>query len=167
MKQNMFKVSIPKEIDIGYIFCCVFLETLFILWSSYGKSVVGTVLAILFFLLIFTVELSEVLFFVKVENSTINIRTRYGRRYKFSILDIDKVICSERSSWKYGTIYYITLFIKSHEFEMEGSMNNFGKLAGYLLEKYEKGEMNDSALPDNCKRRLCHYRDGAIFNKKK
>lgn len=127
-----------------------------IFFSEY--VLMGTVLAISFFLICFAMEFVMLQFYVEVNESLIKVRTRRGKKYSFMCSDIDEVICSQRNSTKYGTVFYITIIMKSRELCMEGKMEGFQRMAEYILEKHESGEIKQEAVSKNCKTKLRQFK---------
>lgn len=50
---------------------------------------------------------------------------------------------------------------------MECGMVGFNEMAGYILEKYENGEINKPAISENCKKELYRYKDQKYLGKRK
>ncbi len=168
MIQREFKVVISKKNLVAFLcFFFVIEPTLILMIFHSDYFLLGTVLAISLFSLCLVVVLATLLFYVKVNGLTIKARTRFGRQYKFSCSDIDEVICSKRSSVKYGSSFYIILITKSHKLNMEGTMVGFEKMVGYILEKYENGEIKETAISEENQKELRQYKNAEIFQKKK
>jgi len=168
MTQTEFKVAFPKKDFIAYM--CVFsvIETALIVMTIYSEYIVfDLVLSISFFLICIFVVLATFLFNVKVIESTIKVRTRLGRTYQFNCSDIEEVVCSKRNSVRYGPSYYMNLLTKSNELSMECTMTGFSKMAGYILEQLENGEIKQTVVSESCKKSLVQYKNGDIFKKKR
>lgn len=125
-------------------------------------ELLSTITAIVLFFFICLVVTGTMLFHVKVNNSTINIRTKLGRKYNFYCSEIDKITCSDLWGGKYGPNRSITLITKSHKLDIEHHMNGFKKMAGYILERCENGEIKETAVSKGCKRKLTQFRDGTV-----
>lgn len=110
---------------------------------------------------------SAMMFGVNVEGSMIKVRNRRGQRYEFSCSEIEKVICSQENSTKYGPSFSLTVVTASHELDLAHTMAGFQNMAGYLLEKHESGEIRQKAVSENCKTRLRQYKNGDFYRKKK
>lgn len=110
---------------------------------------------------------TTLLFYVRVNGSNITVRTRLGRKYEFNASDIEKVICSKRSSVKYGPLFYITIIAKSKEVCMECGMIGFNEMAGYILDRYENGKINKRAISENCKKELYRYKNKKYLENRK
>lgn len=165
---DKFEVTISKKDFIPFLLSLSAIESILILGAFFSKhTLLGTVFAIIFFAIGFIAVLSTFLFCVKVEKTTINVSTRLGKRYVFNCSDIEEVVCSKRTGVKYGTSYYITLFAKSHELTMEGTMAGFEIMAKYILDKYEAGEIKRRAISEECKKILIKYQKGDLYKKKK
>lgn len=162
-----FKIAISKEVWIPFLILASVLESALIMISFYPKYVpLYLFLAIIFFAIAFVVVYCTLLFYVKVENRTIYVRTRLGKRYIFNCSDIEEVICSKRIG-RYGPSYYITLLAKSHKLTMEGTMTGFQIMAGYLLDKYESGEIKRNAISEDSREILLKFKNGEYKKKKK
>ena len=158
-----FKVVISKK--GGVVFCvgCGFFILLLILpIFNKEKNLLSNITAIVLFFFICLIVMVSVLFRVKVKNSTINVRTRLGRKYNFNCSEIEKVTCSDLWGGKNGPNRSITLITKLHKLDIKHHMNGFKKMAGYILEKYENGEIKETAVSKGCKRKLGQFRDGTV-----
>lgn len=166
MLLNEFKVGIAKKnliVFLIFFFIVEFALIFMILFSDY--VLLGTVLAIYLLILCLIAVFSVLLFSVKVKQSNIKVRTRLGRQYEFNCSDIDEVICSRRYGVRFGPEFYITIMAKSHKLTLEATMTGFQKMANYILNKYETGEIKDIAVSENCKTMLFKYKNGDIFKK--
>lgn len=168
MTPNQFKVVISKKNLIAFLCLFFVIEIALIVMILFSDYVLlGTVLAIVLLIIGLIAVLSTSLFSVKVNQSTIKVRTRSGGQYEFNCSDIDEVICSKRDSVRYGPSFYITLITKSQKLNLEATMTGFQEMAGYILDKYENGEIKHTAVSENCKKILYKYKNGDIFKKKK
>ena len=168
MSLNEFKVAISKKNLIAFLCLFFVIEIALIVMILFSEYVLlGTVLAIALLIIGLIAILSTSLFSVKVNQSNIKVRTRSGGQYEFNCSDIDEIICSKRDSVRYGPSFYITIITKSNKLVLEATMTGFQQMAGYILDKYEKGEINHTAVSENCKKILYKYKNGDIYNKKK
>ncbi|MFV0396382.1 MAG: hypothetical protein ACK5LC_18690 [Coprobacillaceae bacterium] len=94
------------------------------------------------------------LYSVRVKDSEMTLRTKLGRHYKFNCSDITEVIVTKRNSVKYGPTYHIIILIKNKKIDLEWTMLCFEKMALYILEKFDSGEIIKSAVSPRCKREL-------------
>lgn len=168
MSLNEFKVAISKKNLIAFLCLFFVIEIALIVMILFSEYVLlGTVLAIALLIIGLIAILSTSLFSVKVNQSNIKVRTRSGGQYEFNCSDIDEIICSKRDSVRYGPSFYITIITKSNKLVLEATMTGFQQMAGYILDKYEKGEIKQTAISENCKKILYKYKNGDIYNKKK
>lgn len=165
MAKNEFKVVFSKKDLIAFL-CCFFGIMFFIILCFFISDdfLLNTIAAICFCLLSSFTVLSSLLFCVKVNGSNIKVRTRIGRKYQFNVSDIVKVFCS-KSSTKYGSSFYITIVTKSRELEIGNTMLGFERMAGYILEKFENGEINSRAISRQNQKELLRYKNGEIYKK--
>lgn len=166
MTQNGLKVVFSKKrLPFEIAFLLIVEMILFYDRQKFVSIVIYIVFATFAFLICLFLVISTLLFYIKVDCSNINVRTRFGRKYEFNTSDIEKVICSKRSSVKYGPLFYITIIAKSEELCMECGMVGFNKMAGYILEEYENGKINKRAISENCKKELYRYKDQEYLEK--
>ena len=156
MTENKFKVCFsdnnPILVVLGYLSLFIILMAIIIyVGSNYIFSIVfGIYLAIL----LLAITLPSILFYVNVKGSKISVRTRFGRRYKFNCLDIMKVNVTKQYSTRSGHRYRIIITTKIEKLDLEWSMINFEKMALYILEKFDSGEIIESAVSPHCKKEL-------------
>lgn len=167
MIQSEFKVVVSRK-DLAGFLCCISGIMFFLILACFisDYEIIYTVFVICFFILGFFIVTSMLLFNIKVNGSNIKVRTRLGRKYEFNVSDIEKVFCSRSNSLsKYGPPFYITIITKSKEFEIGCDMSGFEKMAGYILTKFENGEINNRAISKQNQKELLRYKNGEIFKK--
>lgn len=168
MMQNVFKVMFSKKrLPFEIAFFLIIEMILFYDRQKFVNIVVYIIFAACAFLIGLLLVGTTLLFCVRVNGSNITVRTRLGGKYEFNTSDIEKVICSKRSSVKYGSLFYITIIAKSKELCMECGMVGFNEMAGYILEKYESDEINKRAISENCKKELYQYKNQEYLKKRK
>lgn len=168
MMQNVFKVVFSKKkLPFEIVFFLIIEMILFYDRQEFVSIVSYITFAACAFLIGLLLVGTTLLFYVKVNGSNITVRTRLGQKYEFNTSDIEKVICSKRNSVKYGPLFYIIIIAKSKELCMECGMVGFNEMAGYILEKYENGEINKPAISENCKKELYRYKDQKYLGKRK
>lgn len=166
MMSNNFKVVyIRKNIVYGSVgllfleFICIaaFFEKM----HTILKHPVGIIVyAFLPCLMIYFWITRLIMFYVKVEGSLIKVRTRFGRKYQFNCGDIDKVACYSDYQAKGGPSHDIRLEVSSiKDVYVTSGMTGFQTMAGYILEKYETGEIKQEAISKNCKKMLTKYKN--------
>lgn len=95
--QSEFMVVFSKKGDVVFFVGGGFIMILLILPIFHkGQALLSTITAIILIFLICLVVMASVLFHVIVKNSTINVRTRLGRKYNFNCSEIEKVTCSDK-----------------------------------------------------------------------
>lgn len=151
MPQNVFKVVFSKK-ELPVIIAC------FLIMGTLLFFVNIIISFIVFILAIFTI-CANLLFYVQVNESNVKVRTRSGRKYEFNTSDIEKVICTIESTLNMGSFFYITIIAKSKELSMECRMVGFHEMVGYILEKYENGEINEQAISEDCRNELYQYKE--------
>lgn len=158
MTQNVFKVVFSKKSLPLLILSCIMVE---IILFSFKTEFVSIVLYIIFSFCAFLPGLFSVcaslLFYVQVNGSNVKVRTRSGRKYEFNTSDIEKVSCSIESTIDMGSFFRITIMARSKELCMECRMVGFREMAGYILEKYENGEIDKRAISEDCRKVLYQY----------
>ena len=163
MIHNDFKVVFSKKGD-GVVYVGLVFIILLLILPNFNKKqdLLSTITAIVLFFTICLLVMVSMLFHVKVKNSTINVRTRFGRKFNFNCSDINKVTCSDLWGGKNGPNRSITLITKSHKLDIKHNMNGFKKMAGYILEKHVNGEIKETAVSTGCKRKLTQFREGTV-----
>lgn len=168
MAEFVFKVVFSKKrLPFEMAFFIIDETVLFYIRKEFVSAAIYIMFAAYALLIAFFLASATLLFYVKVKGSNIKVRTRFGRKYEFNASDIEKVICSKRSSVKYGPLFYITVIAKSKELCMECRMVGFNEMAGYILEKYQNGEINKQAISENCQKELYRYKNQEFLEKKK
>ncbi len=168
MTQNQFKVTFSKG-EYAYVFVCMFLieSGLIAMVFLMDHPLVYAVAAICFLPLFVFVVITTVLFYVKVDGTTIKVRTKRGKKYEFTCADINFVNCSKSAGGDTGTRFYIKITTKSHKLEIENPMKGFEQMAEYLLAKHESGDIRSIAVSERSKEWLHMYKNRDIYNRKK
>lgn len=112
------------------------------------------------------VILSTVLFKVKVEDGIFKVRTKLGKKYKFDISQIRKVVCAKHDRPRLGPQYTITIITEVNELELNMQMNGFDSMAGYLLSEYDSGNLNKSVVSKCCYKELLIFKEGRYVKNK-
>ena len=170
MIPTKFKVSKPRKGFVGFVVSLVVVEAGLILMSfdsNHGSALLGRILSIAFFVIFFTVVLTVLLFKVQVIDSTISVRTQIGRCFSFAISEITKIVCDIYFDKEYGEAGIIRIEIANRKFEIRQTMDGFQEMAGYILEKLESGEMNETAVSAKCKRKLIKYKTTKLIRPQK
>ena len=166
MKKEIIKINIARKDWVGFICSFGFLGLIVEVIAFYSKRYgLGIAFLIFFLALCIITAMMTFLFCVKVYDDSIYVRTRGGKKYSFTWLEIDDIECTKRNSTKFGPLYYITLSAKSHELILEHTMLNFDKMAGLILEKYGNGEIKSAALSGKEKTMLQHFERRDIYPK--
>lgn len=166
--ENNFVVKFSiKDLIEFFLLCSVFYITnilMFIFDFNFNLSVLLAAHLIPITLAMIYVTF---MFRVQVENSTIKVRTRIGKKYQFNINDIKKVVCSTKFRIKTGPQFLLKIITQSNrELELDLEMQGFEKMAEYLLEKYDNGELNRNVFSKHTKDELIRYKDGWYKRKK-
>lgn len=168
MVQKGFKVVMGKKHLIGVWTPILIFEFLLVILIIYTDlDIISIIFAVGLLILGVSAVFSAVMFDVDVDGTIVKVRNRRGQKYEFSCSDIEEVICTQENSVKYGPSFSMTVITKSHELSMVYTMIGFQDMAGYLLEKYESGEIRHKAISEGCKRKLRQYRNGDIYKKKR
>lgn len=159
MGNDEIKVVYDKK-SLIIIVCCLSLIELACIVISVKQSHIplGIFTAVYSFTLDFFILFPTSMFYVKANGSDIKLRTRLGRKYEFSVSDIEKVTCSETYG-KNKVFSDIDIEIKQKNVSVGSEMIGFGKMAEYLLEKYESGEINAQTMSSNCRKELLRYKN--------
>lgn len=147
-----FKIRFSKTdllslgaIYLVFIMICIFM---FVVDYDFKLSLIFTVII----LFLFGISIiSTCLFYVKVEYNNFKVRTKYGKKYEFSIYDISKILCSKHNRMKLGLQYTITIITRNSELELNYKMKNFNAIAKYLLDKYESGLLEKKVMSKGCR----------------
>ncbi len=171
MEKQKFCVSVNIAARIFFVMgilieCCV---SLLIFWTYKRMSgpyeflvciyiCLGTVAFLTGMALIFAIK--DMLFFVKVEGTNLRIRNGFRPAYTASVAELESVRCYTRKIR--GTVYYYMAFrFRGREtVEVKKGMTNFKKLAGYLYELNEVGELLPGAIREETKAKLFEYSVG-------
>jgi len=156
MIPTKFKVAKTRKGFVGFVFMLAAIEVGLIITSLVAKPGAdfwGRVLSIVYFVIFFTLVLTYLLFKVEVIDSTISVRTKIGRCFSFNISEITKIVCDVYDT-EDRQVGIIRIEIENRKFEMEQTMDGFQEMAGYILEKLESGEINETAVSVYCKRKL-------------
>lgn len=139
------------------------IEAVFVALCFSGEFLaVSLAFSILLFAIIIFYTLATFLFSIKVDGSQFKISTRAGRKYIFSCSDIEEVECYETTGSKTRMVFHIIIKIKKRSFYIDSGMIKFKNMAKYLLEKYEIGEIKESAFTNYSKKKLPGYSIGEI-----
>jgi len=160
MIQTKLKVSQSRKDLVGFItlFASIEAGMIFVsLVANPSDVLLCRVFFTAFFVIWFSVLLTALLFKVEVIDSTISVRTRIGRCYSFTISEITKIVCDIYFDKEYGEAGIIRIEIANRKFEIRQTMDGFQEMAGYILEKLESGEINETAISVQCKRKLSKY----------
>ncbi len=157
METDEIKVVYDKK-SLIIIVCCLFLiELACIAYSvKHDHISLGIFTAVYTLIVGFFILFPTSVFYVKANGSDIKLRTRLGRKYELSVTDIEKVTCS-KTYGKNKISSNIDIKIKQKNISVGSEMIGFGKIAEYLLEKYESGEINARAMSVNCCQELHRY----------
>jgi len=136
-----FFIRVYKDVDFG------------------GGLGVGLLCAGVFLVLaaaaVFTVF--SAMFYVKVSGCEISVRTKSLRRYKFHISEVKKVVCSKYHVY-HGDQYNIAITTETEELALNMEMNNLDKMARYITQKLESGEMSKTLeLSEKSKKTLLEF----------
>ena len=156
MSESKFNVHFSYKATFIVISCFLLMLSIIIITMLYTtlNPTIAIVMILYTTVLGVRVALAWILFYVKVKNSEISVRTRLGRHYKFNCSDITEVIVTKQSTVKTGPRYRIIILTDSGKLDLVWSMINFEKMALYILEKFDSGEIIKSAVSPRCKREL-------------
>ncbi|MBQ1733978.1 MAG: hypothetical protein II038_03760 [Lachnospiraceae bacterium] len=110
---------------------------------------------------------TSVLFHVKVENSLLSVRSMGRKKYAFPCREIEQITCSKRGSIRNGPSFYISLISGDCSITFSHDMDGFQRIARYLLDRLNAGEIPGSAASASCRSELSRYAAGEIYRKKK
>lgn len=160
---NNFKITLSRKGTAIPLICFLVIEVALIFAAIDMEYPVYPIMAAAFFLLGLYAVMGVLLFSIEISGSNISVRTRIGRRYNFGCSDIEKVTCYVSHSDKYGKSFYIELATSTKKLDAKSDMTGFENMAGYILGKLENGEIKHTAVSESCKRRLCRYKSGNVF----
>lgn len=157
--QTKFKVAYPKKDRTLTIVMFILMGVcLIVITPQFGSIIFGVVIYGIYTLAVF-VALATVLFYVKVDESNIEVRMVFSRKFEFNCSDIEKVEC-HKDYYKGRAKVYVRILTKSQELDLDQTMDNFQIMAGYILEKLEAGEIKQTSVSDICKRKLVKRKNG-------
>lgn len=99
-------------------------------------------------------------FIVKVENDIFRVRTKKGKKYEFSVYEIQRVECLLQSTPKHGTQKTIRIQAKSENLEITDTMVGFDTVAEYLISKFDCGVLSKKVISRKCYYKLIDYKNG-------
>lgn len=161
MAQLEFDVYSPckSEIITSTIFLLLSLFFGFVI-VLYGKNY-PTIFIALLLVMLFVLNLigvwsliSTLRFRIKVNGSKIEFRSTVGGHFIFKVSDIKGVVCGFRHNFRAGDYSVIVISMETKKVEIPAGKIGFGEIAGYILEKYENGEINKSAISEHCRKEL-------------
>jgi hypothetical protein len=157
MNQN-FKVTMSHKGTLTFIVCFAVIEA-FLIWAIFFDDfrLLGIVFSALLFIVFFLAELTTLLYKVQVNGSSIVGRTKWGKRFDFSLLEIAEIICDTQYRRGNSQVEEITIRTSTDKVIIEQTMNGFQSMAIYLLDNLENGKINNTAISASSKRRLNQY----------
>ena len=145
-------------VEMGLVCIAVFTE----------YRVVGIVFSTINAILCVLVAIISLQFRIQINGTQFAVRTRMGKRFSFDCADICSITCVKKDSIKYGPSFYIQILTReNNNVTVEGTMDGFRQLAGYLLTQLNTGMIPETAATHSCKKELKRYADGEIFPKKR
>ncbi|MGN0470852.1 MAG: hypothetical protein ACI4GV_08060 [Acutalibacteraceae bacterium] len=154
-----FEVSFLKTDLIGFgliyfvfVMLCVLM---FIVGYNFNLSLI---FAIFLFVTSIMMILSTCLFKVSVMDENFKVRTKFGKRYEFNILEIRKIKYTKHNNLKHGPQYTLTIITENKELELNRQMKNFDIMVKYLLNKYDDGKLDNKVMSKYCYKLLNDYK---------
>ncbi len=168
MQPDAFEVRFPKTDLLGFFLPYSFFAAVCIFMFVFKVYLYLRIVFAAYLLLIGgMMVLATCMFSVRVEDAGFQVRTRLGRRYAFSVSEIEKVVCSQKSGLKLGPQFSLRIMTGSRELALDSKMQGFSEMAGYLLQQAECGELNAKAASKQCREELLRYRNMAYQKQKK
>ncbi len=99
-------------------------------------------------------------FCIRVSGTNFKMKTRAGKKYEFDASEIEKVTCDKSYSSKRGYSFYLHISTKGKMIDLSITNQGTQQLAGYLLQMYECGVLNQKAVSEHCKNELALYSSG-------
>ena len=160
MKSN-FKVTLigNKSDEVIGMLCYLFFFVAMYIGAFMDLHWFYTACAIGWTLLGIAAIIAIKLFYVKVNGTHIQARTRTGKKYEFEASEIKKVTCYRTFHLKHGPQFYLDIKAKSEELHLHLNMRGIEEMAGYLIQMHESGVINKQAVSAKCKEELVLYRD--------
>ncbi|WP_297958160.1 hypothetical protein [uncultured Ruminococcus sp.] len=87
------------------------------------------------------------LFSLKVDGDKLYSSSRSGKKYDFTLKDIENISYREYSRGKYGPRFFLEIRTADKTVTLRRTMKGFGELAAYLLDRYGSGELAPSVIP--------------------
>lgn len=155
MQENEFKVSFKNKKNAVFfgIFFILFDVMCFWLRSDF-VNIIACYAVIAAATVLFLAIISKSLFFyVAVKDDKITVRKNFLSKKIFNVSDIEKVVCNFAYT-KNKKYHFIKIIFKNKKVELTDFMNNFPKMAQFILSKYENGEIKADAVSKSCKTKL-------------
>ncbi len=118
-------------------------------------------------LLFFGAAYDFLVFCVQVNGFIIKVRNHSGRKYEFSVSDIEGVVCEHGSSVEHRVHDHVTIMAKSKQFWLVENMTGFYDMIEYILDKYGSGEIKEGAISEKDLKKLRWYRERGRAKKEK
>ena len=161
MNRNKLSVYFPKKDALWLGITLIVIIVICIMVGRMPKAHKWAValIALFYIVIIGCAILTNLLFRIEVLDSIIKVKTRMGKQLQFKCSEIEKVVCSKRDSVKFGPQFSIEINTDKYSICLPHGVIGFEEMAGYLLEKYENGEIKESAISKSCKKTLANHRD--------
>ena len=158
MNQN-FKVKMTNEGTLGFIALFAVIEASLIAMIFFDDfKLLGIVFSILLFAVCLLAELTTLLYKVQVNGSSIVVRTKWGKRFHFSLSEIAKITCDTQYRAKFSQVEEITIRTSTDKVIIDQTMNGFQSMAIYLLDNLQNRKINSTAISASSKHKLNQYK---------
>lgn len=142
MEKQTFKLKYKfSEFLSAFIPCLIFIS-IFVFASCIDTYRVSGIIGII--LTLFPVILAAVAYFnfyLKVENDKFYIRSRFGKKYEFSLSELKSIHCANNYRSRAKAYDQITLKFGETSVIIISNMSGMQEFTDYILEKYENGEI--------------------------
>ena len=86
------------------------------------------------------------LFSLRVDGDKLYSSSRMGKKYDFTLKDIENISYKEYSRAKYGSRFFLEIKTADKTISLHQSMKGFREIVAYLLEKHGSGDLASSVI---------------------
>ncbi|MDO5401092.1 MAG: hypothetical protein Q4F17_08950 [Eubacteriales bacterium] len=165
MEKAAFEISYSRLSIAGWIVLPLSLTVITVLYglsAGFTQEIRCTLwIALIYCLMTAAALIPRMLFRIKVSRSTLEGRTRSGKRFSFPCSKISRVFCSKEMLHHKAIsapVYYLTIKTKDRTLKLEHSMKGFSEMAEYLLNQCQAGQIDRRAVSNTCKEALTSYK---------
>lgn len=143
MEKQTFKLKYKFSDFLAALIPCLIFISIFVFAScidTYRASGIIGIILTLIPMILAAVAYSN--FYLKVENDKFYIRSRFGKKYEFSLSELRSIHCANNYSSRVHADEQITLKFSEISVIIISNMSGMQEFTDYILEKYENGKIS-------------------------